>query len=201
MNLFGGREYRLVVADPPWPERLAQGKRRAGVTSGSTREYEQRGAPYELMSVDAIAALPVAWNVAAQAHLALWTLDRWLIDGSAARVARAWGFEPIGRVVVWAKANAGLGRPVRGAHEHLLLASRGELAFEQIGEPSVQTWRQVYENGAKVHSAKPQESFDFVRRLSPAGPRLEMFARRERDGWDAWGNQAPGAVELSPALG
>jgi len=37
-----------------------------------------------------------------------------------------------------------------------------------------------------------------VEQVSP-GPRLEMFARRERPGWDAWGDQAPGSVELPVA--
>jgi len=173
-----------------------QGRRRAGKSSGSKRFYEPCGRPYKQMTVDMIAALPVAYAVADQAHLLLWTLDRWLLDGSAVRVARAWGFEPAGRMVVWSKRNAGLGRPVRGAHEFMLLAQRGGLAFVSTGKPSVQSWQQVYVNGSKVHSAKPDESFDFARQLSPHGPRLEMFARAARSEWDVWGDQAPNPVDL-----
>jgi N6-adenosine-specific RNA methylase IME4 len=45
------------------------------------------------------------------------------------------------------------------------------------------------------HSAKPDELLEIAERLSP-GPRLEMFARRARPGWVAWGNQAPTGDEL-----
>ena len=41
----------------------------------------------------------------------------------------------------------------------------------------------------------PAEAAEVVQRVSP-GPRLEMFARQERDGWDLWGTEAPGSLDL-----
>ncbi|MHB8335660.1 MAG: MT-A70 family methyltransferase [Acidimicrobiales bacterium] len=38
------------------------------------------------------------------------------------------------------------------------------------------------------HSQKPDCFYDLVERSSP-GPYLEMFARRHRVGWTAWGNE------------
>jgi N6-adenosine-specific RNA methylase IME4 len=46
------------------------------------------------------------------------------------------------------------------------------------------------------HSAKPEAFIDLVEQVSP-GPYLEMFARRNRLGWDTWGNEALGHVEVS----
>jgi len=46
------------------------------------------------------------------------------------------------------------------------------------------------------HSAKPEAFMDLVERVSPA-PRVELFARRQRLGWDTWGNEALEHVELS----
>lgn len=40
------------------------------------------------------------------------------------------------------------------------------------------------------HSEKPNAFFELVERLS-VGPRLEMFARQQRLGWDGWGNEYP----------
>jgi N6-adenosine-specific RNA methylase IME4 len=37
---------------------------------------------------------------------------------------------------------------------------------------------------------------DLVESVSP-GPYLEMFARRQRLGWDTWGNEALPHVELT----
>jgi len=45
----------------------------------------------------------------------------------------------------------------------------------------------------KQHSAKPEEVARRIERMA-AGPYLEMFARRARPGWEAWGDQAPGSV-------
>jgi N6-adenosine-specific RNA methylase IME4 len=46
------------------------------------------------------------------------------------------------------------------------------------------------------HSAKPEAFQDVVESMSPA-PRLEMFARRKRLGWDSWGNEIESDLELA----
>ena len=46
------------------------------------------------------------------------------------------------------------------------------------------------------HSAKPEAFLDLVEQVSP-GPYLELFARRNRLGWDAWGNEALSHVEVT----
>lgn len=46
------------------------------------------------------------------------------------------------------------------------------------------------------HSEKPEAFFDLVEQVSP-GPYLELFARRQRLGWDTWGNEALEHVELT----
>lgn len=43
--------------------------------------------------------------------------------------------------------------------------------------------------------ALPDGSYDLVERVSP-GPYLELFARRQRLGWDTWGNEALNHVDL-----
>lgn len=191
-------KYRTICADPPWPGLWwAGGSRRAGLSSGSRRVYERAAAAYELMSIEDICALPIGDRVDVDAHLYLWTPDLHLIEGNAARVARAWGFEP-GRIIVWRKANPGLGRFPRPAHESILVCSRGKLPFRLADEPSVQDWKQPYANGAKVHSAKPDGSYDLIERASP-GPYLELFARRQRLGWDSWGLECLNHVQLGGA--
>jgi N6-adenosine-specific RNA methylase IME4 len=92
-------KYRTIVADPPWqigdfPANLhAQGM---GVTP----------CPYPTMSVERIAALPVADLAAVEAHLYLWTTAGFLRD--AYGVAEAWGFEPM-YPLLWCKAPKGRG--------------------------------------------------------------------------------------------
>ena len=38
------------------------------------------------------------------------------------------------------------------------------------------------------HSKKPEESFEMFDKMSHE-PRIELFARNKRDGWDSWGNE------------
>ena len=41
------------------------------------------------------------------------------------------------------------------------------------------------------HSQKPEVFAEMIEQMYPHVPKLEMFARREREGWTAWGNEAP----------
>lgn len=46
------------------------------------------------------------------------------------------------------------------------------------------------------HSEKPEAFLDLVEEMSP-GPYVELFARRDRLGWDTWGNESLGTAEMS----
>lgn len=182
--------YRTIVADPPWPvaKRIGRGGRRSRTTV----------LPYDVMTYDAIEALPVASIAAESALLFLWATRRVYREGIAARVARAWGFEPIGEVI-WGLRNPGMGAgALVNDHEPVLIGSRGGLAPEPVLRGlGVHFWRQPYAgSGGKIHSAKPDGFLDLVEELAPA-PRVELFARRQRLGWDTWGNEARNDVELA----
>ena len=56
----------------------------------------------------------------------------------------------------------------------------------------VGTWH-VWPRGG--HSRKPEAFYDLVESVSP-GPYLELFARRQRLGWDTWGNEALNHVQI-----
>lgn len=179
--------YRTIVADPPWEisRRMGAGGRRARSTE----------VPYGFMSLDEIKALPVAEWAADAAHLYLWTTRKLFREGEAAAVARAWGFQPVSEII-WGLRNSGMGGFNGSGHEPILLASRGDLPWPKGELPQgVEFWRQLYLKG-KVHSAKPEAFLDHVERWSPA-PRLEMFARRGRFGWDYWGDESLGTAEVA----
>jgi N6-adenosine-specific RNA methylase IME4 len=73
--------------------------------------------------------------------------------------------------------------------EHILFARRGTLpALERINTT-------VFHWPRRAHSVKPEAFLDLVESVSP-GPYLELFARRQRLGWDTWGNEALEHVEL-----
>jgi N6-adenosine-specific RNA methylase IME4 len=138
------------------------------------------------MTVDEIAGM--GCPAADDAHLYLWTTSGFLPD--AFRVMAAWGFA-YSTTLVWAKApiGHGLGGAYGIATEFVLFGRRGRLpAMGRVGRNWF-TWKRPYdERGKPRHSAKPEEFYAMVEQVSP-GPFLEMFARRTRLGWDAWGDE------------
>lgn len=177
------RRYRTVVADPPWP--MPTG----GPWRPSNRQPSGNATTlaYATMTVEAIAALQPP--VADDAHLYLWTINSHV--EAAYEVARAWGFKP-STLLVWAKApkGKGLGGTFAVATEFVLFARRGSLAALDRCERNWWMWPR----GA--HSAKPDAFQDVVEQVSP-GPYLELFARRDRLGWDTWGNESLGTAGMA----
>jgi N6-adenosine-specific RNA methylase IME4 len=161
-----GMRFRTVYADPPW--RYANRAAR-----GAAENH------YRTMTVEQIAALPVADLVTGNAHLHLWTTNAFLFEAKA--VIDAWGFR-YRSSFVWVKPLIGCGNYWRLAHEFLLLGVRGRCPFRDKTQRSWQEFRR------SAHSAKPERIRDLVERVSP-GPYLELFGRRPSHGWVVWGNQ------------
>ncbi len=196
--------YATVVVDPPWPMPKT-GKTTRGETD-SKGVYTAKGGrqvdgtwwgrhrggsvelPYETMTLDEIAALQVSDLAASNAHLYVWTTNRFLEE--TYEIVRGWNFHPA-QLLVWCKPPMGIG--FGGAFttttEFILFARRGTPARTPRQDSSWWEWSRPYENGHIAHSAKPEAFLDLVEQVSPA-PRLEMFARRQRLGWDTWGDEA-----------
>lgn len=188
-------KYRTIVADPPWEQK-------AGTLKGREGWYDAHGKsrdlPYPTMTVNEIAALPVSDLAEADAHLYLWVTNKYLPD--AFSVATAWGFR-YSTALVWCKKvmGQGLGGAFGIDTEYVLFCRRGSLAHHGRVIGTWHQWKRAYdERGKPKHSAKPPQFLDLVEQVSP-GPYLEMFARRQRLGWDTWGNEALNHVDIDAA--
>ena len=157
--------FTTVVADPPW-----QYENEA--TRGSASSH------YQTMSMDELCALKIP--AADDSHLWLWVTNPFLQHGF--ELLDAWGFE-YKTTLTWVKNQIGLGNYLRSATEHVLFATRGSLPIERRDVPT------YFVADRQKHSEKPDEFYEIARTCSP-GPRLEMFARRKRTGFKAWGLEA-----------
>lgn len=188
--------YRTIVADPPWHyEGTGVNFRDSDFRRGERHKPGQKVVtplPYGTMRVDEIAALPVADMCADDAHLYLWTTQRYLRD--AFTIVDAWGFKP-SATLVWCKPPVGWqpGGAYMNTVEFAIYARRGKLA------PKERCSRQWWEWKRGAHSAKPEAFMDIVEQVSP-GPYLEMFSRRARLGWDTWGNESLHGGEAHAAV-
>lgn len=188
--------YQTIVADPPWKQ--MGGSLVGGVGEGFVFDgpIKSRPLPYGTMTVDEICALDIASLAADDAHLYLWATNKHL--PRAFDVVRAWGFT-YSTTLVWAKnpMGGGLGGAYRISTEYVLFARRGKLAASSTVRGTWFNWKRPYdERGKPRHSSKPSEFFKMVEAVSP-GPRLEMFARDVRPGWDVWGDEVASSVSLS----
>src|SRR5262249_39017054 len=134
------------------------------------------------MSLDEICALPVSDLATDAAVLFLWTTAPHLQESF--QTLAAWGFE-YKTNAVWVKDKIGLGFFIRGQHELLLIATRGDMPSPLPAHrpPSVITAPR------REHSRKPDETYKLIEAMYPELPKIELFARTVRPGWDVWGNE------------
>jgi len=175
--------YATIAADPPWQYNTTTRPMRRGGRGGQAEHH------YTTLTNAEIAALPVAALAAGQAHLYLWTTNPRLMgdhrgnrDITPMDIVEAWGFKPI-TMLTWVKPGAsGTGWYFRGQTEHVLFGVRGRL-----GIPAEKRLPNVFTAPRSRHSAKPREFFDLAEAVSPP-PRVELFGRTMRPGWDVWGD-------------
>lgn len=190
--------YRTIVADPPWhydgfAGSIGRGGRFAG--RDGLASVQVKPLPYQSMTLSAIRALAVADLADASAWLFLWTTNRYLPD--AFDVAEAWGFT-YAQTLVWHKTSNV--PPFGGTFsenraEYLLACRRGS-------PRRVSRWPSTVIAAPKPndqHSRKPDVFLDLIE-ASTEGPRVELFSRRARFGWDTWGDEALGGTALDAAL-
>lgn len=168
---------RVLLADPPW-------------SFGDSLPGPGRGAAshYRCLSLAELCCFPLP-PLADDAWLVLWRVGA--MQQEALAVVRAWGFNPPTSEIVWVKTTddghrvrIGMGRTVRNAHEVALICRRGKPSRAAANVPS------VFFAPRGRHSAKPDEFYELIERLAD-GPRVELFARVRRPGWECFGDELP----------
>lgn len=174
-------KYGTILADPPWQFRNRTGK---------AAPEHHRLARYSTMPLDDICALPVLDLAAQKSHLYLWVPNALLPEGL--KVMEAWGFRYVSNIV-WEKVRKdgepdgrGVGYYFRNVTEVLLFGTRGKDV--RTLKPA-RSQVNVIRSRKREHSRKPDEQYDIIESCS-WGPRIELFSRGRRPGWDVWGNQS-----------
>lgn len=174
--------YKTIYADPPWME-SGGGK----IRRGADRHYP-------LMKTRDIAAIPVRELADEEGcHLYLWATNNHLRD--ALDVITAWGFEYV-TMITWLKDRKGLGQYYRGMTEHCLFAVTDKRLPYRIEDGKRCQGVTGFYEAKQAHSVKPATMRAMIELVSYA-PRVELFAREQYAGWDAWGNE----VESIPFSG
>jgi N6-adenosine-specific RNA methylase IME4 len=169
------------------------------------------------MRVSEIAALPVRKLAdPSGCTLWLWTTGNYL--ASAIHCAEDWGFRVVtfrpwvkgrlriakdgvrllsdtveridGMTEIVIPQNPGLGQRMRCDAEIVLLCTLGNVRL-----PAKKHRQTLYAPRTK-HSAKPDLFYQQLEAEQTAGPKLDMFARIRRVGWDAYGDEIEGSITI-----
>lgn len=163
-------KFSVILADPPWQYEHAISENRA---------IENH---YNTMNIEEIATLPVSEICTRSAVLFLWVTNPKLQEGLY--VLNKWGFT-YRTGMVWVKDRIGTGYWVRSKHELLLIGIKGKMPCpEECLRPS-----SVIESKRRKHSEKPDKVYEIIEKMYPSLKKIELFARREREGWKKWGKK------------
>jgi len=175
------KKYSVILADPPWKFKTFSKK---GLGKSPERHYPT-------MTIERLEALPVGDWAAKDCALFLWCTWPMLLHPTQPvfRVLKAWGFTPSGLAWEWIKFNPvtgkysfGGGYGTRKNLEPCILARKGAPHILNRSQ------RDFIIAPRREHSRKPDEQYPRIE-VMYKGPRIELFARQRRKGWDAFGNQ------------
>lgn len=173
MSVLPSGPFSIIVSDPPWTPAIGR------TCSRAVQKH------YETMSLKDIKELPVPDIAARDSLLFLWATVPMLRQ--ALDTMDAWGFKYRSHGV-WVKPTIGTGMWFRNRHEVFLLGRKGK----GLPCPRPAPFEGVIEAPRGRHSEKPEALQEMIERAYswiPGSRRLEMFARRRRIGWTAWGNE------------
>ena len=178
-------KYQTILADPPW--KYGAWGRAEPTYRPNSKVYPM---PYPTMTVNEIINLSIETLADDNCELYLWTTQRYLPESF--NVIVAWGFKYC-QTITWCKKPRGLGQG--GVYcpttEFLLLARKGRMPkVKRIDS----TWF-LTKRPHNSHSTKPDDFQDMIEQVT-SPPRLELFARRKRLGWDCWGNEVDSDISL-----
>jgi N6-adenosine-specific RNA methylase IME4 len=167
--------FGVVYADPPW--RWEPYSRETGLNLAAENHYAT-------MTLQAIKELDVASIAADDSVLLIWATVPMLPQ--ALETLKAWGFE-YKSCFTWGKDRAGTGYWNRNQTEHLLIGTRGNVPAPAPGTQS----SSLVIAPVGSHSEKPETFCRLIEDYFPNLPKIELFARRHREGWCVWGAEAP----------
>lgn len=179
-------KYHCITMDPPWDMRKLQLDKFPD--QGQNLDYptmpsfcrDGKCLREDCKTVQCVVGRVLESAAADDCHLYVWTTQRFLPDGL--QLVKSWGFH-YQCCLVWVKKGGMTPFSWQYNVEPVIFAHRGSLKLQRMG------MKLSFEGDQQGHSIKPDEFYHRVVEASPE-PRLELFARKPRPGFQVWGNEA-----------
>ena len=162
------KKYKTIVIDPPW-----------NVKPMILKKYPNP-LPYKTMTTDELINFPIHKITDDNCSMFLWTTHTFLPD--AIKLMAVWGFK-YHCLLTWHKvsgySNCGIFRDT----ELVLFGYKGKMNINQKGK----FIRCLFFEPKGRHSRKPNTFFNMIKNNTQE-PRISLFERELRDGFDVWGD-------------
>ena len=179
--------YDIIYSDPPWQQQKG-GIRKA-------RPNQKRPLDYPTLELDDIKDIHRTFSSKANPkhNFFVWTIEKYL-DETKQMMAEL-GYTLHARMI-WDKENGvAPAFTVRFSHEYLLwFYKKGNMLMPCAEMRGKQTT--VFREPATKHSKKPIYAYEMLERMFPETNKVELFARTNREGWGAFGNEVENSIAI-----
>lgn len=173
------KKYKIIYVDPPWSfsNKNTGGSMKSGADAHYTTMSISDLKNMDIQSICDKDCILFMWWVSSQPQEALDLVKSW-----GFKIKNMNGFVWVKRTKLW-KLFFGMGFWTRAGSESCLIAVKGKI------KPVNKSVRAVVEAINEKHSKKPDLFADKIVELMGDLPRLEIFARDKKKGWDIFGNE------------
>ena len=182
-------KYRTIVIDPPWKIHI----RFNGtiVNDGFAKRTESGLQPYQTMTDKELLEWKLPVEIDDNAVMFMWVVNSKIQLGI--KLLENYGFT-LKRLMAWQKLtgyNRDKGIPIswpqlngfNSNSEFILFGKRGKNILD-CHKPI----KTIFEARVTGHSKKPTEFYDMIKQSTP-DPRIDIFARKRHEGFNAYGDQ------------
>lgn len=173
---FPDKKYQIVYADPPWDYKgQRQHNGRGGRDTGGAVVH------YPTVTTEEMKKWDIARITDDECLLFMWATSPHLDQAIA--LGKAWGFDWATVGFAWDKQRVNPGFYTMSQFELCLVFKKGKIPSPR----GMRNVRQFVSAARSKHSEKPDEVRRRIEQMFPKQKKIELFARKEVDGWDAWG--------------
>jgi len=180
-------KYQIIYCDPPW--QFNNKKTGGSMKSGAANKYKVESIK-DLMNIDI--------NSIADENCALLMWYVSAMPQEAIDLVNAWGFTLKNmNGFVWNKKTKkglphfGMGFYTRAGSESMIIATKGKI------KPVSHSVRSVVEHTTLSHSEKPDIFKTKIVDLFGDLKKIELFARKETEGWDVFGDEVKNSIKIN----
>jgi len=172
---FPNKKYQIIYADPPWEQKKG-GLRKC-------RPNQNRLLDYPVLSLEEIKEIFMLCPKSINHTIFVWTIDKFLFE-----TEKLFNDYKLHARLIWDKCNGvAPAFTIRYTHEYLLWFYKSPMM--KIDKNYRGFYTTVMREYSTKHSRKPEIAYQMIENLYPNTDKIELFARKKREGWDAWGNE------------